>query len=354
MQGNTYVRYKTPMLVAAGLFAVWGLLGIFDVGKLPFVGYQTDGNNTVTKITDDSPAQEAGMQVGDYIRSIDGIAVEDAAARARQPRPVIGDTQTFVIERGGETATLEMTYAGLPGTNKALTFAAILIGYCFMVFGLWPYLKAPNTTTMLLALFGLTLGFSFFGGPYIISYALRTVIGIFTTFLVVTGFATLLHFTLTFPKRKALLDKRHMRDLLYGPAAIIFLFLLYRGLFQPAATSAMNTITGVLIGLFILGYFGLSLAAFVHSYAKASSQERRDQGLTYVLAGVLVGFLPILVVVLIGLIAPGLVIPGGPFFFLTLVFIPVSLALAVMKTQKAPPGSSTLGEQAQAHVSFSA
>ena len=354
METNTYARYKTTLLVAAGLFAVWGILGIFDVGNLTSAGYLTDGNNTVTRITDESPAQQAGMQVGDYLRSIDGVAVEDAAARARRPRPTIGETRTFVLEREGETASLDITYARLSGTLRALTFAGILMGFFFIAFGLWPYLKAPNAPTMLLALFGLTLGVSFLVGPYIASYALRTVIGIIITLLVVMGFATLLHFTLMFPKRKALLGKRYMRDLLYGPAALIFLFLLYRGLFQPPATSTLNVITGILVGLFIFGYFGLSLAAFVHSYVKATAQERKDQGLTYVLAGVLGGFLPILFTVLIGLVAPGVVIPGGNFFFLTIVLIPISLALAVLKSQKVPAGGSILSEQAQAHVSFSA
>ena len=354
MEANTYARYKTTLLVAAGLFAVWGILGIFDVSNLPFNGYQTDGNNTVTQITDGGPAQQAGMQPGDYIRSIGGIAVEDAGAMARRPRAAVGETRTFVVERGGETASLDLTYSGLPSTNKALTFVAILMGFFFIGFGLWPYLNVQKASTLLLAIFGLTLGVSFFGGPYIASYAIRTATGIITTLLVVTGFATLLHFTLMFPKPKALLRKRFSRDLLYGPAAVIFLFLLYRGLFQPSATSAMNVITGVLIGLFILSYFGLSLVAFVHSYVKATAEERKAQGLTYVLAGVLVGFLPILVVVLVGLVAPGVVIPGGNFFFLTIVLIPISLAVAVLKSEHAPSRDPVLSEQAPAHVSLSA
>ena len=111
-------------------------------------------------------------------------------------------------------------------------------------------------------------------------------------------------------------------------------------------------ITGVLIGVFILGYFGLSLAAFVHSYVKATAEERRAQGLTYVLAGVLAGFLPILVVVLVGVVAPQVVIPGANFFFLTIVLIPISLALAVMKSDKAEHPVSLFNE-AQAHVSLS-
>ncbi len=352
MEGNSYARYKTAMLVAAGLFAVWGVFGIFDVNNLPYSGYQTDGNNTVTQVAEDSPAEQAGMQAGDYIRSIGSIAVEDAGAMSRRGRAAIGETRTIVVERDGQPASLDVTYTHLPGTNKALTFVAILIGFCFLVFGLLPYLKAPNARATLLAIFGLTLGFSFFGGPYLSAYALRLAVGIISTLLVVGGFAALLHFTLMFPRRKALLDKRHMRDWIYGPAALIFLFLLYRGIFQPAATSALNVITGVLVGVLIIGYFGLSLAAFVHSYVKATAGERRAYGLTYVLAGLLVGFLPILFVVLVAVVAPQVVIPGANFFFLTIVLIPISLALAVMKSDKAEDSVPVFTE-VQPHVSMS-
>ncbi len=352
MQGNTYARYKTAMLVAAGLFVLWGILSIFDVNHLPYSGYQTDGNNTITQVFEDGPAEQAGLQVGDYIRSIRGIPVEDAAATARRGRPTIGDTWAIVVEREGQATTMEITYAGLPGTNKALTYAAILIGFCFIIFGLLPYLKASRLPATLLAIFGLTLGVSFFGGPHITSYTLRTAFGIISTLLVVGGFASLLHFTLMFPKRKALLDKRHIRDWLYGPAALIFLFLLYRGVFQPPATSTLNVITGVLIGLFILGYFGLSLAAFIHSYVKATPEERRAQGLTYVLVGVLGGFLPLLFNVVVGLVAPQVVIPGGTFFFLSIVLIPISLAMAVLKGEKVEPPVSVFKE-AKPHVSMS-
>ena len=38
METNTYARYKTTLLIAAGVFVVWGILGIFDVGNLPSTG----------------------------------------------------------------------------------------------------------------------------------------------------------------------------------------------------------------------------------------------------------------------------------------------------------------------------
>lgn len=334
MDGNTNARYRTALLVTACLFAVWGLLSVFDVGNLPFNGYQTDGNNTVTRVTEGGPAERAGFQVGDYIRVNGGIPVEDAGALARRPRARIGEVRTFIVERDGENVSLDLTYTALSSTNKVLVYLGILLGFCFLIFGLIPYLKVPGKRSLLFALFGLSLGFAFFGGPNISSYVLRTLIGAVGTILVTLGFAALLHFTLAFPRRKAILDKPHSTRLIYGPAVFLSLFLIFRFVVQPPATSALNVITVLLVGLFILGYFGLSLAAFVHSFVRADAQERTDQGLVFVLSGLLVGFLPFLFVVLVGLVAPKVVIPGGNFFFLTLVLIPVSLALAILKSEK--------------------
>lgn len=353
MQTNTFARYRPAMLAAAGVIALWGVLSIFDVQHRPYSGYQTDGNNTLTNVAEGGPADEAGLQAGDYLRSVGGVAVEDAEARARRERPHPGETRVYVVERGDETVRTEVTYAGLPTQQRALSYAGIVVGFCFLVFGLWPYLRAQRARTTLLALFGLGLGSSFFSGPYLASYALRTSAGIVITLLVLMGFATLLHFTLLFPKRKAVLARRHTRDLLYGPAALVFLFLLYRGVFLPPATSTLNVITNVLIGAFILGYFGLALASFVHSYMKASPQERRAQGLSYVLVGVLMGFLPSLVVVLVAVVAPQVVLPGANFFFLTLVLIPISLALAVMRSQGGE-ASESLTNEVPHHVSLPA
>lgn len=340
-------RYKTPFLVLAVLFILWGIFGAADLPNIPYAGYRTDGNNTVIRVEPGSPAETAGMQVGDYITSIVGISVEDTRTLAQLERPAVGDTRTIVVEQRAETElaarpegplsrSLDLTYLALPGRDLLLGIADIFIGLCFVVFGLGAYLRAPSRSTTLLALTGLFLGMAFFAGPYLQSFTLRTVATAIQLVIVMFGFAFLLHFMLEFPETKAILAKNHMTKVLYAPALLIALFALFLIILQPAATSTLNVLTRSLFGLFIVVYFGLALWAMIHSYVKASPRQRSGYGLNFMLVGVIIGLVPITISILLGVLVPRVVLPGYNFYFLTLVLIPFALAAAVLKSERAP------------------
>jgi hypothetical protein len=71
--------------------------------------------------------------------------------------------------------------------------------------------------------------------------------------------------------------------------------------------------------------------ALLHSYVRASSRDRERWGLNLMLAGVLVGLGPVTIAALVGIVAPRAMLPGSDFYSLTLVLVPVTLALAVMR-----------------------
>ncbi|KPK82540.1 MAG: hypothetical protein AMS25_02000 [Gemmatimonas sp. SM23_52] len=340
-------RYRTPFLVVAVLFILWGIFGAADLPNIPYVGYLTDGNNTVVQVEPGSPAQLAGMQVGDYITSIAGIPVEDSRALARLPRPQVGDTRTLVVEQRAETElaaapgrppsrSVELTYLAQPGRDLTLGIAGVFIGLCFVVFGLGAYMRVPTRSATLLALTGLCLGVAFFAGPYLQSFTLRTIAAAIQLVIIIFGFAFLLHFMLEFPQTKAILAKAHMTKLLYAPALLMAIFALFLIILQPAATSTLNVLARSLFGLFVVVYFGLALWAMIHSYVKASPRQRSGYGLNFMLVGVIIGLLPITIAALIGVFAPRVVLPGYNFYFLTLVLIPFALAAAVIKSERAP------------------
>ncbi len=210
--------------------------------------------------------------------------------------------------------------------------AGFIIGLCFVGFGLLAYTRAPSRASLLLALTGLCLGLAFLGGPYIASYALRTIVQAVVLMLIVLGFATLLHCVAEFPKPKAILQRPQMTKVLYAPAALIALLFLWLIIFEPRGTGTLNNVVNVLIGIFVVGYFGLSLVALIHSFVKATPEERATYGLNLLLAGVIIGLAPVTITSLIQIFAPSVVPPGVDFYFLTMVLIPISLALAVMRT----------------------
>ena len=83
----------------------------------------------VVRVVDDSPADDAGLQSGDVIVSVDGNTVDSISDVVNVVRDAeVGDTITFVVDRDGEsgnqtlTATVEEGY-GLRGA-RASTCAA--------------------------------------------------------------------------------------------------------------------------------------------------------------------------------------------------------------------------------------
>lgn len=336
-------KYRTPLLVIGAVFVLWGIVGLFDMGNIPYAGYLTGPDNTVIRVDDGSPAQAAGLAVGDRLESIDGVSLEDTPALTRMPRAAVGETRTLMVERtagvaaamgeaGPATREVAITYAAQRTRDMALGWAGFIIGLCFVGFGLLAYTRTPSRASLLLALTGLCLGLAFLGGPYIGSYALRTIVQSVVLVLVVLGFATLLHCVAEFPKPKATLRRRHMAKVLYAPAILMAVFFLWLIIFEPRGTGTLNNIANALVGIFVVGYFGLALVALIHSFAKAAPGERSAYGLNLLLAGVIIGLAPVMIASLIGIFAPNVVLPGVDFYFLTMVLIPITLAAAVMRT----------------------
>jgi len=328
-------RHKTTFLTLAALIVIWAILGTFDVRNLTYTGYLTDGDNTVVQVTSGSPAEAAGLRVGDYIRSIGGISVEDTKAQFRQPRPAVGEVRTYVVERDGASVSLDVQNAALPGSQKAVTFVAALVGLAFLVCGLWAYLTAPSPATALLALLGLCFAPALLTSPYFASSALRAVQGSVITTVVLLGFAVLMHFLLSFPERRTFLARPNAAAIMYAPAAVVALTLVVFLVLQPAATSGVNVFFRMLFGLFIAGYFGVSLVALIRSYAKAGVQARAAHGLTLMLLGAVLGLGLLLISALVGLVLPRVVLPGQQYYFLALVLIPITFAAAAVRSARA-------------------
>jgi hypothetical protein len=243
--------------------------------------------------------------------------------------------RAFEVERDGETLNLELRYAESPVNQRLTTYGGILIGVCFLVFGVWAYLAAPGRATALLAVLGLTFGPAFTIGPYFASAALRTAVGAITFAVILVGLAVLLHFLLVFPRAKQLLQRRNMMWVIYGPAAVVALVAVWVTALQSTATSESNAILRLLFGLFEAAYFVIALIALIHSYVVASSQDRAAQGLNLLLVGSVAALGPLLLLVVVSLLAPQVVLPGAQYFFLTLVLIPVTFALAAVKVGRA-------------------
>ncbi len=329
-------QYKPVLFLVAAIVAIVGFLGLMDLGNVPYAGFFRGPDNDVMRVFPGSAAEKAGLAPGDVIESIGGISITDTKALARRERPAVGEARTFVVTHDGMRREIELVYEKLSPPLLLASLAYAVTGFCFLLFPLWAFHRVPSASTLILALFGLCFAVAFIPAPYSPSYFLRTLGGAISTSAVILGFAFLVHYLMAFPAPRRFLSKVWASTAMYAPAIALALFFLFMTVAQPDATGSFNRIVGVLVGVFIVSFFGWALVAMIRRFRKSSFDERRQHGLNLMLGGTLLGLLPVTVSNLIGALAPQAQanLPGVRFYALTLVLIPLSFSIAALRSAR--------------------
>ena len=330
-------KYRLPIFIFVLVFLAWGIAGLTDFKNRATTGYQTDNNFNITKIESGSAAETAGLMVGDHINSIDGISLEDSKSWNEKARPAIGETRPWDIERNGGEMKIPGTYTALPPKDMMLNYAAFALGVIFLLMGLWVFLAAKSRAALLFTFFAVLFGSNFLGGPYIATPTLRNIVDSVQLWLLLLGFAYLVNFLLHYPVQRDFTAKSNSRWIIFGPAVLLGVVFTILNLFQPDYTQPIRTGLNLIIGLVILFYFVWAIVLMVQSYNRASAEERSAKGLGMMLAGVAIGLLPIIVLVLVQTLAPQVVVPGGNYAFLFFAFIPILFGIAVRKVEVGLP-----------------
>jgi len=302
------------------------VLGWFDLESQAEPGFDTDGNNRVIAVATNSPAAEAGLQSGDLILKIEAYAVEDARSLARLPRMKPGDTRNYTIQRDGVEQQISIIYRALSEQESALQRAAAVIGFCFLLFPLLALFRVSNPATRLLGVMGIGLSLAYLHGPYIGDASIRAMTASISTLFVLFGIAAMLQFLLIFPNRRPFLDKSWSKTLIYLPALSLWLLLAWRMLFTPPGTSALNTLTGLLVGLIVGAYLLLALFRILRNYSQTDQAQRKKLGLNLMLWGTVAGLLPATLALLVSTFSPQAMLPGQDYYFLSLALIPLTWA----------------------------
>ena len=310
------------------LLLILGVFGFMDISNNTYLGY-ANNDFKVTRVEDGSPADAAGMQVGDQLKTINGLDVRDASSWDAMPRAKVGETREFVIDRNGEELTMELTYAAQSGTDSMISKVGWFVGLIYLLMGLWAYRSKTNWSSFLFALFALAFATAFLGRPYIADPAIRDVVNsIFTSFFLF-GFALLFVFLMHFPEKSKFMEKKNASLMLFAPAIIMSVIIIGLNIFEPKSTSSLNTTVDMLFLLFIVFYFGGSVVLLVRRYLAADAATRSSSGLSMLFWGSIVGLLPILIYIIIGNISPTTVLPGEDYVFLSLGLVPICFALAI-------------------------
>lgn len=335
MQLKNTTMYGRGLLAVSGLLLLWSGLGLADVRNWPYTGFRAARNRTVAQVAPGSPADLAGMEVGDVIERIDGVALANLGALARQPRATVGEERTYEVLREGETRRLGLTVAPLPTGRTVVAYAQIVLGLVFLVCGVWAYLTVPGAATGLLAALGLCMAASVGAGPYLESASLRVVVGAVGFALILLFLALFLHFLLVFPVAQGRLTRRRYIVAIYVPAGVLALVGFWYLLVPQAGPSSIRALFLALVVLLPVAYLGLSVVAMVRRYLKATPRYRADTGLNLLLWGTVLGLAPSIVGMVTQLVAPQVVLPGRQLVFAALFIIPVTFALAAVRAGRA-------------------
>jgi hypothetical protein len=330
--------YPQRWIVPAALLVIWGIVGLSDMGKTGNGGFSW-GNSVVLAVDPGGPADRAGLREGDRILTMDGIPSNDLEALQRQPRTEVGETRVLEVQRTDEvtgattTETVEVTYGQWPARDRTFNLIAGVIGLVFLSTGLLVFLKAPGTPSLLFAIVGFGFAGILLPSPYIGATGVRQFVSTLFFLAFLTAFAALLHLLLTFPKRKRLVEKKYVWPMIYLPVAVFALAGIVN-LLADIPLDRLRVPAALFLGTLLIGYAILSLVALIHSFVTAAPEERAEEGLNFMLAGVVVGLLPLTCLMVAGLFIRTDTLPGTDFLFLTLILIPISIGAALVKSAR--------------------
>jgi hypothetical protein len=334
-----YARYKMLFSLLAVVVFIWGVIGTLDIKNIPYTGYVLSPDRVVTIVREGSPAASAGVKVGDTVTNIDGIAVADFGSLAAQPRPAINSNGSVTVKRGGTEATLTFKHGSQPMVDLIANFGAVtLTGLAFLVLGLMVYRKNPTRLSTMFCSMSLLFAVVLFNNPYFVSGVQRRLIGGALNVLLAILFAVVLDYCLNFPQAKKIIAAHSwLRQAIYVIVGAFGVMIATIIITTPTMTPVRSMLVSVAFSLIFGGYMLLSVLAVVHSYFKASAQERSATGLNLMLLGMLIGFGPLLLSILVHTISPHMgELPGERFYGITLLAIPIGLAMALMKVKSAP------------------
>ncbi len=317
---------KALLLTAAAAITAWGIFGFVDRQQRGRAEFMYDLEYSVM-VMPDGPAAAAGMQDGDRMISVEGIMVEDLPLYSRWPRSLgaqVGESRRIVVEREAELLTIDVVYGPTPRGVLHLQLGGALIGLSFLWFGIWALFAVGTPPALTLAYVGLAAGVATLGhGPYLGTWdGLAVHIAAAARALWV---ALLLRFFLIFPRRTRFGDSRVVTRAIYGLWVLVPVMLVLELIFHPALYHTFGT----WIGLLMLGYAILALAAAVRGIVKTPRGELWSSGVGWILTGLVVGLVPTLVGAIDWAFFWDFDIPGSIYFPLLLAVVPLSMALAV-------------------------
>jgi membrane-associated protease RseP (regulator of RpoE activity) len=336
---------KWLLLAAALAMTAGGIAGFFDELQMGRGGFVYSPDYIVEGVERGGAAEQAGMQAGDRVISVDGIAVEELPLYSRWPRwltPGVGESLRIEVERDSETVDFEVVYGATPRGVVHLRIGGGVVALSFLWFGIWALFAVRTSYARGLAYIGLAAGLAALSVPHLGTWSgVKSHVQFASMFLLTV---LLLRFFLTFPKPKRAGESRLVTMFLYGVWALFLPLLVLELIFHPRLYHAFGG-PGSLI---MLVYCMLALVAVVHTLVKMPRGELWSSGMGWILVGLLAAIVPTSVGMIDWAVLQGFSLPGSNYYPLALAVFPLSMALAVRQMARADMRGDQDGSTAEA------
>jgi two-component system, NtrC family, sensor kinase len=290
---------------------------------------ENGGHLQAQRVDPDSPGEKAGVKRGDLLFSVDGHAVSNVGSLERQLYRVgIWSKATYSLQRQG--VTLEAPLILIPA-DRSLNLGLRLIALVYLGIGVYVLLRrwtAPKSTHFYVFCL---VSFVFYAFHYTgklndfdwIVYWSNVVAWLLQP-------ALFLHFSLTFPERRTLVDRRRwLIPLVYLPGAILLgVHIALLAWAQPSESLRWNLDRVQMV--YLAAYFVAATLVLWQSYRRATTAILRQQ-MKWVTRGTILAVVPFVAFYVVPYLrgdAPSVAMKVS---VLSLVFLPLTFGYAIFR-----------------------
>lgn len=320
------------LFVLAPLLLILSLPVALHIAQKPDLGFGLHQLHVVS-LNPQGPGERAGIQLGDRVIAANGQAVDSWASwYAATAGRFDLFPQTVTVERLGLEHRLIIRPVRPNQARLTRDYSLWVVGLTFLLIGWWVFLRRADSVAR--NFFSLCFIFAFFlvDIPDLPSVTYMTIKEHLLDLLQLLLPAFFLRFFLRFPSagRTEAWSPGRFR-LILAPGVVLFAASLAIAYLHSAPVGSMaQQILETASLVYMLAYFLLSLVIFARRALRRDRPIQRTKMLV-ILLGLLAGLTPFLVTAILGSVNPGSVTPHLQYLAFSLLLVPSSFALAIMR-----------------------
>jgi serine phosphatase RsbU (regulator of sigma subunit) len=285
---------------------------------------------SVVSVAPLGPAEQAGLHTGDVIVRVQNQLVPKmhdyyaATAENLELSPL-----AFTVLRDRRTLEFRIVPTPIPQARLIRGYSLWVTGLFFLAIGWWVLFKRPDPVARNFFALCLIFAFFFLDIPDLANARYMEFKELFRSLMQLLLPAYFLRFFLQFPvPRRLHAGRRSLLRPVLVPGYLLFgISLLFKD--APVGGSAESILALVSV-VYSLGFFLTGLVIFARKVFRRDRPIMRTKMLV-ILIGLLGGLVPFFAALMASTVAPGLVMPQWQYLAFSLILVPTSFGLAILR-----------------------